>query len=174
HERIAGREMRRRRMTGHLEPAEALPRGERLGEDDVQSVVVHDSNGQPIDDREPDGQNDGTRDPRRHPLQPIGEPHGHASTPYRDNFRYSVDGSMPSDSAARDLLPFSLWSTQRMYARSTASRVGLAGVWAETSGSTRRSVTRSGSASTPIVSPGVRMTDRSSAFSSSRTFPGHA
>ena len=37
-----------------------------------------------------------------------------ASTPYRDSFLYNVDGSMPSTSAARVLLPPSLCSTQRM------------------------------------------------------------
>ena len=72
---------------------------------------------------------------------------------------------MPRASAARDLLPLSLCSTHMMYARSTASSVGLGGVCAEMSGSTRRSVTRSGSASSPISSPGVRMIARSRAFS---------
>jgi hypothetical protein len=72
------------------------------------------------------------------------------------------------------LLPLSLCSTHMIYARSTASSVGLGGVRVETSGSVRRSVTRSGSASTSITSPGVRMIERSRAFSNSRTFPGQA
>ena len=60
-----------------------------------------------------------------------------ASTPYRESLRYSVDGSMPSTSAARDLLPLSLCSTHMMYARSTASSVGFGGVRVDTSGSAR-------------------------------------
>ena len=38
----------------------------------------------------------------------------YASTPYRVSLRYSVDGSIPSASAARDLLPLSLCSTHMM------------------------------------------------------------
>ncbi len=54
------------------------------------------------------------------------------------------------------------------------SRGGLAGGWPLTSGAGRRSITRSGSTSRPIVSLGAIATARSSAFSSSRTLPGQS
>src|SRR5213593_2068255 len=93
---------------------------------------------------------------------------------YRLSLRYRVEGSMPSTSAARVLLPPSLCSTQVMYARSITSRVGFACGRSATSGSALRSLMRSGIADRGMTSPFVRVTARSSAFSSSRTLPGQS
>src|SRR5690606_17880305 len=94
--------------------------------------------------------------------------------PYRLSFRYSVDGSIPSTSAARALLPPSACSTHRMYARSMSSSVGFVCGRSETRGADSGFVMRDGSASTSTASPFDRIAARSSAFSSSRTLPGHS
>src|SRR6185437_15174187 len=188
-ERVERRIVRGGRGARKMEVAVAMPGRERLGEDDVHAVVMENAHGvrlrcPPRDRRrqqrgEHHEANVGSRSRLRFHQRPRCNELGryslaHASTPYRDSFRYSVDGSMPSTSAVRDLLPLSLCSTHMMYARSTASSVGLGGVRVEMSGSARGSVMRSGSAPMPISSPAVRMIARSSAFSSSRTLPGQA
>src|SRR5207244_847400 len=101
----------------------------------------------------------------RPPCEPLAQP---------VSVRYRVEGSMPSTSAARVLLPPSLCSTQVMYARSITSRVGFVCGRSATSGSARRSVSLSGSAARSIVVALLSTTARSRAFSSSRTLPGQS
>jgi len=96
----------------------------------------------------------------------------HTATPNRVSFRYSVEGSMPSVSAARDLFPPSLPRTHMMYARSIASSEGFDASRAAMSGSALCSRMRSGSETGPITPLEARITARSIAFSSSRTLPG--
>src|SRR5882724_7553906 len=108
------------------------------------------------------------------PHHPSGLSYSVTPPSYRLSLRYKVEGSMPSTSAARVLLPPSLCSTHVMYARSITSRVGFACGRSATSGSARRSVSLSGSAARSIVVALLSTTARSRAFSSSRTLPGQS
>src|SRR5438094_2055437 len=118
---------------GDVQVAIAFAVRECFREDEIDAVVVKDAGGIRRDDRRHHGEGDGRGEKWRERAEACTERDAEtlrgtfgldgdrsnrsahaASTPKRDSFRYSVDGSMPRTSAARDLLPPSLCSTQRM------------------------------------------------------------
>src|SRR5688572_11066997 len=110
--RIPRRIMRGGRRPWQIQVSIALPRRQRLAERDVHAIVEEDAYRPRAHRRLRDGNHDGSEQNGYEKID-AGR-RRHASTPKRASFRWSVDGSMPSTSAARVLFPPSLCNTHMM------------------------------------------------------------